>query len=407
MTKHILIAALSMTLTIDTLSQIYFEKGYFVDSSNEKVECLIKNIDWKNNPTEFKFRISQNATVQNASIEGIREFGIYGVCKYVRALVLIDRSSDEVNKLTYERNPVLETEQLFLKVLIEGDASLFLYENANLTRFFYSLKDSAIDQLVYRRYLSDDRIAHNNYFRQQLFNELSCQSILSKDVEGLRYNRNDLEQLFIKYNECVSSEFIKYEPVRRERSIKLSFRPGLTYSELAISNPLTDLWDTDFGSKFGARLGIEAEFVLPFNKNKWGVIVEPTYQYFQSERTRESTDILGLIIVSKIDYQSIELPIGIRYYLFINDLSKMFLNFSFIVDFSGNSSIEYTRPDGFALNSLEVRSGINFGLGLGYKYKDKYSVSIRAQTSRDILRDYVFWSSSYRAFSIICGYRLF
>ena len=58
----------------------------------------------------------------------------------------------------------------------------------------------------------------------------------------------------------------------------LSIRPGMNYATLSIGNDLTlSITNIDFGNKLGFRLGLEAEFVLPFNKYKWAIIVEPTY----------------------------------------------------------------------------------------------------------------------------------
>ena len=45
-------------LATNCCAQISFEKGYYIDNSNQKVDCLIKNVDWKNNPTSFEYKLS-------------------------------------------------------------------------------------------------------------------------------------------------------------------------------------------------------------------------------------------------------------------------------------------------------------------------------------------------------------
>jgi hypothetical protein len=62
--------------------------------------------------------------------------------------------------------------------------------------------------------------------------------------------------------------------------------------------------------------------------------MEPTYHYFKSE-----TEIP--IDKVKVNYTSIEIPIGVRHYFFLNENSKVFINGSFIVDISFNSIIEF------------------------------------------------------------------
>jgi len=143
----------------------------------------------------------------------------------------------------------------------------------------------------------------------------------------------------------------------------------------------------------GFRVGIEAEFILPFNKNKWAFIVEPTYQYYKSENTKNHV---------KADYKSIEFPLGIRHYFFLNKNSKIFINGSLIYAFSSNSSIDFEYR-----KNLEVKPSPNLAFGLGYKHNDKYSLEIRSQTSRQILDNYITWSSGYKTVSIIFGYSIF
>ena len=168
-----------------------------------------------------------------------------------------------------------------------------------------------------------------------------------------------------------------------------------------------DSRDTDFGDKFGFRFGIEAEFILPFNKNKWGIIIEPTYQYYKSEKEKASVNVSGGHPLIMASYQSIEVPIGIRHYFYFNDKSKIFANISYVIDFDNNSSVEYKRPDGSIVNSLTIKGSRNIALGMGYKFKDKYSLEMRYQTNRDILSDYAYWHSEYKTFSILFGYSLF
>ncbi len=407
MRKQLLFLALLSFLSIESYSQIVFENGYFINESNQKTNCLIKNIDWKNNPTEFKYKSTQDAAIQKADIRTVKEFGINGVSKYIRALVKIDKSSDNINEMGSDRNPVFQEEELYLKVLVEGKASLLLYEHGNLTRFFYKTNESKINQLVYKQYLLNDNIAQNIYFRQQLYIGLKCQMITLKDVKSIKYNKRDLERIFIKFNECTNSNYINYGSKQKKDLFNLSFRLGLNSSSLTIQNPILNLRDTDFGYKFNFRFGIETEFILPYNKTKWSVILEPTYQYYESEISQETNNVSGGTLVSSVNYHSIELPVGLRHYFYLNDDSKIFANISYIFDFTGNSSIEFSRSDGSMFNKLEVISRRNLALGIGYKYKDRYGLEIRYLTNRDILGDYFYWNSSYRTFSIIFGYSLF
>ena len=128
----------------------------------------------------------------------------------------LDRSSDDENKLTTDRLSTWTQEELFLEVLLEGDANLYLLQDKNLTRFFFNtiLQDS-IQQLVYKRYLIEEDpqklvrimregswvIKTDNTFRQQLNLIVNCGGQLAKRLNSLRYTREHLTRYFVAYNE--------------------------------------------------------------------------------------------------------------------------------------------------------------------------------------------------------------
>src|SRR6218665_4044562 len=180
MKKQILFIALILFLTLKSYSQIGFEKGFIVTENNPKTECLIENMDWKNTPVNFRYRLSDTSPIINADIRSVKEFGITGQNKFIRAVVNIDRSTKNLQNMPKGKDPVFRQENLFLQVLMEGNASLYLYDDGTVRRFFYKTNSSEIKQLVYKTYfLNDDtdQIAKNNYFREQLYLDLKCDNI--------------------------------------------------------------------------------------------------------------------------------------------------------------------------------------------------------------------------------------
>jgi hypothetical protein len=87
---------LATLLTINVYAQVVFESGYFIDNSGQKVECLIRNVDRSDNPTEFQYKLSERSEINTATIESVKEFGVDGFSKYIRSEVKIDRSSDNI-----------------------------------------------------------------------------------------------------------------------------------------------------------------------------------------------------------------------------------------------------------------------------------------------------------------------
>lgn len=398
-----------LILSFNCYSQITFEKGFYINNDGQKTICLIKNIDWLNNPTEFQIKLTENNEAKTITIDNVKEVTIYDISKHIRANVKIDKSFDNLNKLSHDKNPIFSDELLFLKVLVEGKASLYYYENENLKRYFYKNNNDKIDQLVFKSYLTTDNSVKkdNNKFRQQLWTDLKCENISINDIEKINYKKSDLVNLFIKYNKCHNSEIINFENKKQKDLFNLNIRPRIINSSITLLHTNSIYGDTNFDNKLNFGFGVEAEIILPFNKNKWAIIIEPTYQNFKSKKIIETNNVSGGKLILNSDYKTIDIPIGLRHYFFINENSKIFINFSVIFDIDLNSSFHFYRSDGSNFKTFNTQSTKNIGLGLGYKFKDKYSIELRYNSDRELLENYNLWTSDYKNSSLIFGYSIF
>ena len=75
--KQILFLAF-LLLSLPSVGQITFEKGYLIDNQGNRKEILIHNRDWKSNPTDFTWKNSQSAPTEVSGLNEVREFGIEG-----------------------------------------------------------------------------------------------------------------------------------------------------------------------------------------------------------------------------------------------------------------------------------------------------------------------------------------
>ena len=407
--KKIYLILLILLFTTEAFTQINFEKGYYINNDGKKIEGLIKNQDWKNNPSKFIFKTNANQLEgKNILIEDAAEFGIYNVSKYVRENVDIDRTSSKYEDLTTSLEPNYKVETLYLRVLIEGEKSLAIYEDGSLNRFFIKHLNSKYEPLVYKKYLVGESVAENTKFRQQLWVALRSLCIQETELVKLQYNRTSLKSLFIKYYNCNDKAFTHYNPKRDV--LNVSLRLGLNSSSLSMKNSSLSTYDVDFGNHISPRLGLEFEIVLPFNKGKWGIIAEPYFQYYKAEGASTPSSITGRRVYGEAIYNSIELPIGVRHYFFLNQNSKIFINAVYNFYFPFNSRIDYYSEEDIRITSIEFNSLDNFSidantfaLGLGYKLKKKIGVELRYQTGREVLNQ-TFWESKFRTMSFIVGY---
>lgn len=409
MKKNLLLFFLTI-LCFEGYSQISFEKGYIIDNSDQKRECLIKNNDWIFNPISIEYKISEDSEPITADVQHIKEFEIYNKSKFVVKTVKVDLSNENLSSLSSNKNPKFVEQTLCLRVLIEGVSNLYQYESNGLLRFFYTKNTSElVEQLVYKNYFLDNNmVATNNQFKQQLWMDLKCKTIDMNSVQKLSYTKNSLVKFFKEYYECINSGSVNIEEIKAKNDLfNLSIRPRLNNSSVSAQNFLVPTSKVNFDNELNFGFGVEAEFIFPFNKNKWTFAIEPTYQSFNSEETIYSNYIGGSQVIVNVDYNSIEVPLTLRHYLFLSKDSKLFINASYVVDFSFNSSLSVMKgTNNIIYDNLESKPKGNFAFGIGYKFKDKYSLELRHQSERLILPNFI-WESKYKALSFIIGYTLF
>lgn len=209
-------------------------------------------------------------------------------------------------------------------------------------------------------------------------------------------------KIFEEYNQCSNAQFISYEKLQKRDLFNLNLKPGIQASSLKMRIGSKNF---DSGIEVGFRFGIELEFILPINKNKWAIFSEPSFQYQESENTTDVISVVtGTVITTSTlfsDYKSIELPLGFRHYFFLNPNSKIFVNAAYVIDF--NFASKAYGGGGF---ETPYNRGRNLAFGVGYNYKKKYSLEIRHGLRRDLHIFYRNAKSEFRTVSLIFGYTI-
>lgn len=408
MTKIFLL--LLSLFSIPFFSQVNFEKGYYINNDGQRVDVLIKNKDLRNNPNSFEFKLNENSEVKTAYVKDVEMFEVLNEIKYVREKVNIDKSSKSLNNLSKIKNPEFEEKLVFLKELVSGKASLYEYNDGMFSKYFIKTEDGNIEQLIYKPYAiknSDgetEKIAYNEEYKKQLQAKLTCSNFNTFEKTP-SYGKDYLVKTFNSYNKCADPTY-NATVDKSKGDFNLYLRPRINFSSLDISNSQSNK-AYSFENKTGFGFGLELEYVFSINKNKWAAVIEPTYQSYKAETVVDDSDVQGGKIYANVDYKSIEIPIGIRHYMYLNDKSKLFITGQYIFDAPTNSTITMKREDGSLYNSLDVKSRTNISLGLGFNYASKYSVELKFFTNRDITHEYINWNSDYKNISLILGYNLF
>lgn len=386
--------------SVFSYSQIKFEKGYIILNNGAKVSCYIKNIESRENPEYFEYRLNlDDNNVQLANLNTVSEVAIENSYKYQQHRISIDVS--RYGSLGSEREPKWEKKTVFLRVLLEGSASLYHLHERGVSSYFYK-KDELGEtplQLVYKDYTQDGvRLRKNESYKQDLFNTLKCESIELQMFEKLNYTEEALIKLFKAYNICMGSEIKTYSS-SSSGSFNLKIAPRINIVSNSYSYSTMMSMKASFDNVAQFAFGIEAEYIFGTNKRKWSAFIEPVYQSYEGETTIKSRhEIDGR--KTTIEYTSLEIHVGPRHYMYLNDRSKLFLNVAFILDLPLKSHI-----------FIEEISDIDDGkpapsgaFGIGYNYKNKIDIEIRHSIARNLAVNYNSYVTKYSATGIIVRY---
>jgi hypothetical protein len=381
-------------ISVGLFAQIKFEKGYLIDAQGTKKDVFIKNLDWENNPEVIEYRVGEVGGVQTLTATDIKEFGIGNTKKFISTFVKVDSSSDVLSKMWISRvAPYWLSRQIFAQVLVDGDMSLYSYKTGKYHRFYYKLKTDSITPLVYKRYLATSgKIGYNKQYIMQLEKLLNCSDLNKKIIAT--YSAQSLSNLIIRYNQCANSTTTNY---RLEKKIQFQFKltSGVSYSgyKAYIDGGFLSK-GAEFEKKITPRFGLEVEMLLPYWNNRFSIVFDPNYRMYKDAMTSGQDTY-------SVNYTSIELPVGVRTHFFLKGTNQIFADAFFIPDNHLGSS-----PINIDGNLFNEKSAPNYGIAIGYT-SNKFSVSIRAHSLRNIGSEYVALNNSFKSLSLIASYRIF
>ncbi|WP_299178972.1 hypothetical protein [uncultured Chryseobacterium sp.] len=415
-----IISTVAICFATSLSAQISFEKGYLITNDGKKQEVLIKHLDKLNNPKDITIKTDENSNETIYTPNNIKEYGIYNYGKFISYNGPLDQSSNKISELSSQYAPDLKESSIFLKEEVAGVKNLYSYTANNTVKCFYSGSDETLYPLVYKQYFFGgdvNKVATNNTYLKQLEELFAGDEKTQKLVSRTKYTINDLKKIFITYNQSQGTTIgndTQDSLSKKENSSKfnLNIRPGINFfAPLKLEN--TTFSNTEFDAKSSFRIGLEAELILPFNRNKWSVLLEPSYSLYSSEKqVNKSNEIYDF---SMDTYSFINVFVGIRHHMYITDKSKIIANvgvnagtFKFgkaqSYDLAYNGETFYTYP----LTSSQ--SFQSFVIGIGYVYNNKFMFEARYNSKYNILDNKNISkviSSNMSYFSLILGYNIF
>ena len=259
-----------------------------------------------------------------------------------------------------------------------------------------------------------DRVLEHHMYRQQLATLLNCPAGDAPTVSKLDYKENAIAQAFRNYYACrqqaVPTLATRFRPPvaatatpattlpgKRKRSwfrdhVSLQLGARVQYSEFTATNP----GDRDIKFRGQSSFSPYAELELTVLPNGRGAVYGGLFrQHFNREAPQS-------LLIGTVDYKSLEVPFGLRYYLSRPTAnSRFFVDAGYQAGFAADSPI-WLRTRGEAT----VENAGNFTVGLGYRDRTGLSASVGHQFNRNFVGGSGGWRSEFGGVSLTVGFWL-
>ncbi|MBN1197744.1 MAG: PorT family protein [Bacteroidales bacterium] len=330
-TKSILsgISAAFLFTLISSLSfcQKNYLPGYIIMLTGDTVKGTLDYRNWERNPRKIAFLASGSSETAEYSPATITGFGVLDEI-YISAVIETEVSSDKTGDLTFDPTLNMVVDSGFLQVLVRGDKSLYLFRNKLGKEQFYIGQDSAMELLVYKKYLKSQNgqssIVENKKYIGQLTLYLSdCQSI-SQKLQNTNYQQNSLEKLFLTYYDDKHSSPSFY---KKPENLILAFgiKAGASYTKLTFhSANFIYLVEASYKPSYNFTCGVNMDVILTRNNRKWSICNELLFTHYgvEGEYTDYTNENKYTIYSSRLGYMYLKLNNLIRFKL---PVGKVFL----------------------------------------------------------------------------------
>lgn len=173
-------------------------------------------------------------------------------------------------------------------------------------------------------------------------------------------------------------------------------------------------YEAGFGLR--PRFGVEIEYIMPFNRNKWGVYAESNYRTHEMHESFQTNFVNNYSTVLNVEMDFLSTGIGFRHYFFLNESSKLFVNAVVLSDLPLKSDILFETDERYSLDPHldDTYTRPYVSVGGGFTYADRVSIKFRYDFqkttvgSKTVMRSYnLNWMAQTTAASVVLGYKLF
>ncbi|WGK65680.1 hypothetical protein [Croceiramulus getboli] len=396
-----LFTTLCLLLSCTVFAQNNFVSGFYIDNAGNQKSGMIEYSQWVNTPQNFQFKSAPEANPQtlNTALAQVVDLGSRG--RFERHTVQMDQSSTKINDLSRERDPNYQEQTVFLEVLIDSSPKLYQYQSSSEQHFFLqSAQAEALTPLVYKKYLRGTKVVENNYYKQQLKNALSCNTLSDSVFEGVDYQASDLINLMEINAACGGSVVSRRAAVKPTGELDLSAVAGISLSQLTV--PYNEDGNQLFDRSSTAVFGFDLEYTIPADNPQWKIFFSPTYLSYSENGNRDViSNTTGQVIETRrvdAEVKFVSLPFGVRYEIPLGEKWGIVTQLGYALYLQQDSKLVLEGNEEPQAFKESTNGGI---LGLGVEY-DAFRLLLQYNFNQEMSKDF---EAQFNSLSVRLAYR--
>ncbi|MBN1387075.1 MAG: hypothetical protein JW965_01425 [Bacteroidales bacterium] len=379
-------------------AQKCYLEGKIINNENKEVSGFIDYRNWKYNPVIVSFMADVNETPRTFSPATLRSFSVNNE-KFISAVVTIERTPHKFDELLISGERITSEEQVFLRVLVEGETALYYYNEKQSGKHFYMKKGAGGKIIELEQYSAITEIEGKNElvvkdeYKSQLVNLMYDCEIIIPLIHLADYTMEDLTEIVGEYNRC-SGKDMYY--VAELPSVEFYFVMSAGLSAFHVDfygSGSYDLAAAEFPVSYRPSAAMGLEIVFPFARKAFSIYNElgistfdnhDEIHWFNNEDDYENVEMdIGAIDVRLLSAVRYTLPArGLKPYIY----AGMVNIYGFNIRNDKTSFIHFytTETEITDLAIPEYRSYSQaFAAGIGVRYKNA-GLDLRYELGNDI-----------------------
>jgi len=218
--------------SFSTFAQQRYTPATWIQPDGTSQDILIQFGQWEVSPTVIRYKVNETAPVQELIPAQVRALHVKSRTeeRYIgRETPVAIFSKDASATSAVERN----NQSIFLRTLVEGDLSLFLYRDNDRIAHYFIQTDTSWEELIYHPYFADweQKIArnHTRYQTVLLRATFDCPA-LAEQIRRIAPGEHGFKQIVTAYHKSPCPGALVFKETRAKGTLRFGLRAGGSFN---------------------------------------------------------------------------------------------------------------------------------------------------------------------------------